>query len=757
MANAPHKFKNGVAISGTAEVNSDAIVTETATQTITGKTIDGGNNTIQNIPSSALSANVDAAKIADGSVSNAEFQHINSLTSNAQDQIDAKAASSDLASTANGAGASLVGIEDSAAQFTATDVEGALTESLDAAQAAQADATQALSDASAAQSTADAALPKAGGTMSGAIAMGANKITGMANGTALTDAATFGQLQSVTAGIDLKESVRLATNAALPAYTASGGPGVGRALTADAVGILTVDGVATVLGDRIIVKDEGASDVDHGIYEVTTEGTAGVAFVLTRATDADEDAEVTSGMFAFVQEGTQNANTGWAVITSDPITVDTTPIQFSQFQGLPSYTASLGVDLVGVDFRLADAVENASGIKVLNGAITLEDLGAFDTDDLIEGVNKYATQAQLDKVDFLTVTQAVDLDTIESDLAAHLNGGANKHDASEVDYERLDASKKNIQAASDDIESAVTDLDDAIGALAASPTNYAPTDASIVADHLAALDIAVGTASGANVQLSNLGTTDLQDVDLNGVGNIIPDANNANNLGNATNAWGIGNIVNLNHTTDNNLALQFATAGQITLNKNIVPFANDTSAIGSAANNMSVIHARDIQSNTTLDLISGNATISANSSKIISVVDPTADQDAATKKYVDDEIAGIADPGASAGDITETSFSAANNQATPANVTGLSFAAGTVRSAKVLASVEIDATADLYESYELLIIQKGADFQMAASSVGDNSNVNFSITPAGQVQYTSGNEAGFVSSDIKFRAITLTV
>lgn len=40
----------------------------------------------------------------------------------------------------------------------------------------------------------DDALPKTGGTMSGAIAMGSNKITGLANGTAATDAAAFGQI-----------------------------------------------------------------------------------------------------------------------------------------------------------------------------------------------------------------------------------------------------------------------------------------------------------------------------------------------------------------------------------------------------------------------------------------------------------------------------------------------------------------------------------------------------------------------------------
>ena len=42
------------------------------------------------------------------------------------------------------------------------------------------------------------ALQKSGGTMSGAIAMGSNKITGLANGTAATDAAAFGQIPVAT-------------------------------------------------------------------------------------------------------------------------------------------------------------------------------------------------------------------------------------------------------------------------------------------------------------------------------------------------------------------------------------------------------------------------------------------------------------------------------------------------------------------------------------------------------------------------------
>lgn len=53
---------------------------------------------------------------------------------------------------------------------------------------------QSASNVAASVTTANNALPKAGGTMSGAIAMGTNKITGLGNGTAAQDAAAFGQI-----------------------------------------------------------------------------------------------------------------------------------------------------------------------------------------------------------------------------------------------------------------------------------------------------------------------------------------------------------------------------------------------------------------------------------------------------------------------------------------------------------------------------------------------------------------------------------
>lgn len=111
----------------------------------------------------------------------------------------------------------------------------------------------------------------------------------------------------------------------------------------------------------------------------------------------------------------------------------------------------------------------------------------------------------------------------------------------------------------------------------------------------------------------------------------------------------------------------------------------------------------------------------------------------------------------SAGDIQETSFAASNNIASPANVTGLAFAAGTVRSFKALVSVALNATTALNEAFELSGIQLAVGFVMAVSSVGDDSGVVFTITSAGQIQYTSTNASGFVSDTIKFRAQTTSV
>lgn len=129
---------------------------------------------------------------------------------------------------------------------------------------------------------------------------------------------------------DFKPSVRLATVAALPAYTASGS-GPTKKLTMNAPAVLTIDGVATVLGNRILHKTAAASHVDHGIYTVTTEGTGAVAAVLTRADESNISAEMTAAHIVPVEEGTVNADQTFICTTNNPITLDTTALTYANW------------------------------------------------------------------------------------------------------------------------------------------------------------------------------------------------------------------------------------------------------------------------------------------------------------------------------------------------------------------------------------------------------------------------------------------
>lgn len=106
----------------------------------------------------------------------------------------------------------------------------------------------------------------------------------------------------------------------------------------------------------------------------------------------------------------------------------------------------------------------------------------------------------------------------------------------------------------------------------------------------------------------------------------------------------------------------------------------------------------------------------------------------------------------STGDIQQTSFSAADSVVAAANVTGFAFANASVRAFTALVSVSIDGTSDLFEEFHIQGIQKSASWNMSVDSVGDDSGITFSITNAGQIQYTSGTVPGFVSNTIKFRA-----
>src|SRR5688572_7569516 len=111
---------------------------------------------------------------------------------------------------------------------------------------------------------------------------------------------------------NVKDPVRLATTAALAANTyANGASGVGATLTGNAVGSIgAIDGTTPSVAVRLLIKNEAAQG-NNGCYVVTTVGSGGAAYVVTRCADSDTAAEMPSGASYLVTAGSANITTTW--------------------------------------------------------------------------------------------------------------------------------------------------------------------------------------------------------------------------------------------------------------------------------------------------------------------------------------------------------------------------------------------------------------------------------------------------------------
>ena len=103
--------------------------------------------------------------------------------------------------------------------------------------------------------------------------------------------------------LDGKQSVRVATtgNIALKASQ-------------------TIDGVAVVAGDRVLVKNQTLAK-DNGLYVVANE-------VWGRARDADSNPKITAGLTVSVEQGSTQADTIWQLVTDAPVLLGTTALVF---------------------------------------------------------------------------------------------------------------------------------------------------------------------------------------------------------------------------------------------------------------------------------------------------------------------------------------------------------------------------------------------------------------------------------------------
>ena len=198
----------------------------------------------------------------------------------------------------------------------------------------------------------------------GTVDVSSARITSVATPTGGTDAANKNYVDAQLQGLDVKNSVRVATTAN------------GTLATAFANG-QTVDGITLATNDRILIKDQSTGS-ENGIYTVNASGAP------TRATDFDADSEVTGGTFFFVEEGTVNADNGFVMTNDGSVTVGTTALVFTQFSGAGQViagaaltksgnTLNVGVDDSSIEVN-SDALRvKASGITnaMLAGSIDL--------------------------------------------------------------------------------------------------------------------------------------------------------------------------------------------------------------------------------------------------------------------------------------------------------------------------------------------------------------------------------------------------
>ena len=186
-------------------------------------------------------------------------------------------------------------------------------------------------------------------------------ITGLPSPDTDSDAAPKVYVDSVAEGLDVKEEVRVCTC------------GNGNVDLASSTDPNPIDGVTLADGDRVLLIEQ-TDATENGIYVANT---ATDPSTWTRAPDADEDAEVSTGMFTFTIEGTNNANVGFILISDDPITLGTTALNFARFSGAESLNVGDGLSKSGNEVFHTDTSSQGDVSANAGGAITDITLDTF--------------------------------------------------------------------------------------------------------------------------------------------------------------------------------------------------------------------------------------------------------------------------------------------------------------------------------------------------------------------------------------------
>jgi hypothetical protein len=223
------------------------------------------------------------------------------------------------------------------------------------------------------------------------VSLNSQRITNLGTPTADTDAVSKSYADALRSGLDVKQSVRVATTANI---TLSG--------------TQTIDGVAVIAGDRVLVKNQSTGS-QNGIY-------VAAAGSWSRATDADTDAEINPGLFCFIEEGSVNADTGWVLSTNAPTTLGTTALTFAQFSGAGSFSVDSTLTKTGNSIGLTSGIATAGTYTSVTvdtyGRVTAGSSPAIQTQitavGLLKGAGSGSVSAAVAGTDYLDGNSTLD-------------------------------------------------------------------------------------------------------------------------------------------------------------------------------------------------------------------------------------------------------------------------------------------------------------------------------------------------------------
>ena len=212
-------------------------------------------------------------------------------------------------------------------------------------------------------------------------------------------------VDNLASGLDIHGSVRLIqTGAALSAnYVQTQGAGTAATnaylISTSITALPAIDGITITgsgISQRVLVNGgftgtasiagttpftPANSNLGNGIYYVAYTGIAGTNWMLIRATDTDDNTELTGGTFTFVEEGNVYADSGW-VCSNDTtnfggISIGSTAISFTQFTGGGALSVGQGLtkvgNTIGVNANITSAGSNTAGkwdTLAIGGALT---------------------------------------------------------------------------------------------------------------------------------------------------------------------------------------------------------------------------------------------------------------------------------------------------------------------------------------------------------------------------------------------------